>query len=284
MGSYRFLWVPIGSCSFLWVPIGSYGPGRTWRGLDKPKQTRTDQDRPRQTRTDPDRPRRTWMGPDGPGQNRTDPDGPGRTRTDPDGPGRTRTDPDAVQESSELVKIRLLILYSESYTIIGDFCPKPFGLFYILFFEFILCSLALWKYARPCFFARMSKVIFALLNLCFAYWVFWMSWYAKYQNHKIWTSLSQTLVLFGTTCICNFIFHKPFSHNWCSNKIIWARQLISWKWSGNCWCVLQTIIRIMSNCFIFSSWPDISRTGNFFKKPRYLGFIQLSRYLKMKLS
>ena len=111
------------------------------------------------------------------------------------------------------------------------------------------------------FFARMSKVLFALLNLYFLHWVFWMSWCAKYQNLKIWASLSQTLVLFGTTCIWDFIFHKPFSHKWCSNKIIWARQLISWKWSCIVGVVLQTIIRIMSNCFIFSSWPDISRTG-----------------------
>ena len=33
-------------------------------------------------------------------------------------------------------KIRLLILYSESYTIIGHFCPKPFGLF--IFLSFLL--------------------------------------------------------------------------------------------------------------------------------------------------
>ena len=57
---------------------------------------------------------------------RTDPDGPGRTRTDPDGPGWTQT----VQKSSGLVKIRLLILYSESYTIIGDFCPIYIGIFW----------------------------------------------------------------------------------------------------------------------------------------------------------
>ena len=65
------------------------------------------------------------MDPDGPRQTRADSGGPGWTRMDLDGPGWTQT----VQESSGLVKIRLLILYSESYTIIGDFCPKPFGLF-----------------------------------------------------------------------------------------------------------------------------------------------------------
>ena len=69
------------------------------------------------------------MDPDGPRQTRADSGGPGWTRMDLDGPGWTQT----VQESSGLVKIRLLILYSESYTIIGDFCPKPFGLFLQLF-------------------------------------------------------------------------------------------------------------------------------------------------------
>ena len=46
-------------------------------------------------------------------------------------------------------KIRLLILYSESFTIIGHFCPKPFGLFFNIliskksinfFFNIILIS------------------------------------------------------------------------------------------------------------------------------------------------
>ena len=35
-----------------------------------------------------------------------------------------------VQNDSKMSKIRLIILYSESYTIIGHFCPKPFGLFF----------------------------------------------------------------------------------------------------------------------------------------------------------
>ena len=34
-----------------------------------------------------------------------------------------------VQNDSKMSKIRLIILYSESYTNIGHFCPKPFGLF-----------------------------------------------------------------------------------------------------------------------------------------------------------
>lgn len=33
-----------------------------------------------------------------------------------------------VQNDSKISQIRLIILYSESYTIIGHFCPKPFGL------------------------------------------------------------------------------------------------------------------------------------------------------------
>ena len=39
-----------------------------------------------------------------------------------------------VQNDSKMSKIRLIILYSESYTIIGHFCPKPFGLFVVDFY------------------------------------------------------------------------------------------------------------------------------------------------------
>ena len=84
-----------------------------------------DSDEPGWTRSDPGGPGRTWTDPEGPGWTRTVQESSGLVKIDPDGPGWTRT----VQESSGLVKIRLLILYSESYTIIGDFCPKPFGLF-----------------------------------------------------------------------------------------------------------------------------------------------------------
>ena len=89
---------------------------------------------------DPGGPGRTRVDPGGIGQTRAYPGGSGRTQADSGGPGWTRMDLDGpgwtqtVQESSGLVKIRLLILYSESYTIIGDFCPKPFGLFFFEFF------------------------------------------------------------------------------------------------------------------------------------------------------
>ena len=91
-----------------------------------PGRTRADLGEPGWTREESGRPRRIQVDPDGPGWTRADSGGPGWTRMDLDGPGWTQT----VQESSGLVKIRLLILYSESYTIIGDFCPKPFGLFF----------------------------------------------------------------------------------------------------------------------------------------------------------
>ena len=48
MGSYRLVWVPIGSYGFLWVL--------------KPGRTRMDPDGPGRTRTDLDGPRWTWLG------------------------------------------------------------------------------------------------------------------------------------------------------------------------------------------------------------------------------
>ena len=62
------------------------------------------------------------------------------TRTVSDGPGQTGRD------SSGVVKIRLLFLYSESYTIIGDFCPKPFGLFLKLNISGLLKHFLTWTH------------------------------------------------------------------------------------------------------------------------------------------
>ena len=42
-----------------------------------------------------------------------------------------------VQKGSKMSKICLPILYSDSYTIFGDFCPKPFGLYLFLIPTFI---------------------------------------------------------------------------------------------------------------------------------------------------
>ena len=51
-----------------------------------------------------------------------------------------------VQNDSKMSKIRLIILYSESYTIIGHFCPKPFVLFIIILWFFDeKCS---WHYLK----------------------------------------------------------------------------------------------------------------------------------------
>ena len=69
------------------------------------------------------------------------------------------------------------------------------------------------------------------------------------------------LLLFGITCTWDFSFHWPFRCNWCSNKVIWASFSFCRKWSCRVCVVLQTVVRIMSNCFMFSPWPDISRTG-----------------------
>ena len=72
-------------------------------------------------------------------------------------------------------------------------------------------------------------------------------------------SFSGLLLLFSTTCAWDFSFHWPFRCNWCSNKVIWASFSFCRKWSCSICVVLQTVVRIMSNCFIFSPWPDISR-------------------------
>ena len=51
-----------------------------------------------------------------------------------------------VQNDSKMSKIRLIILYSESYTIIGHFCPKPFGLFF--YCSFILTQIPAFMFSK----------------------------------------------------------------------------------------------------------------------------------------
>ena len=97
--------------------------------------------------------------------------------------------------------------------------------YFMILFSALFGSLTVWKDARPCteicFFARKSKVLFALVNLDFALWDFWKSQRAsksqraKYQNPKMCTKMDNKI--FVTTSVFMTLISRFFC---CYKKIL----------------------------------------------------------------